>query len=404
MTNEIQLTEEEKAWVMSPECPDPRLAQNLKLLTNQCRPYWAAGRAAPAPFMNNLLGGVRRLRRLMAEAKGETIEYKNSLGIVTDDDDPLKNRTLVTVYGDVKLGKSTDVAKAFARTMRGRDGQMKRGCLFILSDETVIAPYADWYARNEEYAQSQGYLDPRIPESQGGLGKVVIPELQADGITPADNWGMLSEYLQTHAISIGMGWSEYAGVVIDEYGTIMDRIYQQMMRLANDPNSPHFKTDKGKSDGYGPPREILNYIRWITALSLKRTEEVDGVRRVVPPTFMCLVGHPNNPAPDGMTKGTIKMPTVKGSMVMSAASHALLRYFKEPVSVAGNIGAVDPNQPPPEPDLEEGEVLEKDGTVRRIQVQPSRYWDCGIRDYGSARETFPMDLLRLMRETGFMTT
>lgn len=308
----------------------------------------------------------------------------NPLGLSLDDSNPRERVPLIVVYGEPKVGKSTEMAKAFSR------------CLWITSDETVLRPYASWYASNEAEARSKGMKDPRIPYGQGGMARKTLPEFQDDGRSLFDNWKTMNVILNRYLDSVEKGNCPFDGLVIDEFSTIAARVWQNMRAAAEDPKDSRFKTKYGKPDHYGPPREIIEWCNWVCAIP--RAKPGRGAK------MLGLICHPEDPQPNDGVKGGPKLPTVKSRRTVCARADAILRIFVEKLTLPDSpddIGLDEGTSAAPQLDVEDGEYVSAEGLVRRIQTEINPLWEGGFRDFG-VKPKVKLDLRDLLEGAGFV--
>jgi hypothetical protein len=313
---------------------------------------------------------------------------ENPLGIALDDENPRERVPLIVLYGEPKIGKSTEFAKAFSR------------CLWLTSDETVLRGYASWYALNEDEARGKGMLDPRVPYTQGGMAKKTLPATEADGITPFNTWGTVKTIIDRYLKAVAENTCPFDGLVIDEWTTIADRIYQNMMAACEDKGDSRFKTKHNKPDRFGPPREIIAFTNWICS--------VPRAKPGCPAKLLGLICHPEDPQVTDGVKGGPKCPTAKSRRVVCARADAILRIYVERLEdedggadALGFDGGDDILADAPKDNgAFLGEYVSAEGLVRRIQTELSPIWEAGIRDF-EPNPVVKLDLRELLESCGF---
>ncbi len=313
----------------------------------------------------------------------------NPLAIAFDEPNLRERVPLLVVYGNPKLGKSTEVAKAFSRA------------LWITSEESVLRAYASWYRLYSAEARSLNMADPNLAYEQGGMARKTIPEHRADGITPFDTWGTINIVINRYLASVATGNCPFGGLVLDEFTALSQRVYGDMMRACLDRQNPLFKTKTGSPDRFGPPRAIIEWCGWICSIPRKKP----GVDATKPCTLVC---HPEDPVPDDDLKGGPKLPTKKSRRLVCAKADAILRVYSEKIGAAANGEDVlgFENKPegldltPPEPLIEEGEYVSDAGIVRRFQTEEDQNWEAGFRDF-AVRPRMKLDLREMLAGVGF---
>lgn len=293
----------------------------------------------------------------------------NPLGLMLDTDNPETKLALIVLYGDVKLGKSTTMAKRFS------------DCLWLCAEPGILAFYTTWFKQNEAEAKAMGCRDPRLSWEAGGMARKTLPEYQADGVTPFPTYETLTTILQRYAASVKNGTCPYAGVVLDEYNVFADRVYNDMLRYCNDPKDKRFKTKMGnKPDRYGPPREIIRWANWVCSLA-----RLQGGQKK-----LGLVCHPLDPNLDEGMKGGPKGPTLKSRKAVLKSADAIIRVYLEKVKASedeiDDLGLTDTEKDkamvdttPPE---FEGEEVSDAGYAVRMQLETDDLWEAGVRKYG----------------------
>lgn len=398
---------EELAWIQ--QSPDPTAAQ--------LRQRMAEAQMGVPHAMHMVATLLQELRAQAARARGEDVGFIDPLGDFDQvQGNPLEDRKLIVVYGDGETGKSTSVGRAFYRNNIPKPaheggGVYPLGTALVSSDDTVISPYADWFYRNPEEAASLGNMAP-VPPSQGGIRRTNFPEKDTDGRTPFNVYNALYNYVRriTDA-QARMGTDfPYAGVVFDEFGTLMDRSLANLMAIANDPDTTMFKSDKGKPNPGACYGAILELLRTVCSLARRRPDPRDpSGRATVPGLYTVLVCHPVSKG-EKHDLGRAKMPSASAAQWLFNSSDIMVRCYKEKLRLAEDAGIPKLGQKADAPVISQEEVLrsqlltptekwDDQFMVRRIQASSDDVWAAKVRGW-DAPLRYPLDLLALLRERG----
>lgn len=399
---------EELQWIQTAN--DPRAAQ--------LRQYMQEAQMGVGSAMYMVGTILQELRSEAARARGEDVGIIDPLG---DFDqvlsNPLEDRKLIVVYGDGETGKSTAVGRAFYRNNIPRPateggGVYPMGTALVSSDDTVISPYADWFQQNPAEAAANGNMAP-IPAAQGGIRRTNYPEKDTDGRTAFNVFAALYQYVRriTDA-QARLGYQfPYAGVVFDEFGTLMDRSLSNLLAIANDPDNPMFKSDKGKPNPGACYGAILELLRTVCSLSRRRPSPLDPTGRItVPPLYTVLVCHPV-PKGEKHDLGRAKMPSASAAQWLFNTSDIMVRCYKQKLRLAEDSGIPTLGKKANDhPVVSQDEILrsqlltptekwDDQFMVRRIQASSDDTWAAKVRGW-DAPLRYPLDLLALLRERG----
>lgn len=309
----------------------------------------------------------------------------NPLGLVLDTDDPSKKKSLVVVYGEPKIGKTTEVAKVISNA------------LWLCAEPAILAPYASWFEQNTVEAKAKGMRDPRLPWEAGGMARKTLPEYQPDGVTPYPTYDTLTTILQRYVALVNSGSCPYSGVVLDEYNVLASRVWNDMLRICVDPKDRRFKTKLGnKPDKFAPPREIINWVNWVASIA----RAGNGTKK------MFMVCHPVDPNIEDGVKGGPAGPTAKSRHALLKSADAIIRFYKEKVQASEGevddlgLGGDEAKSTVETPPQFEGEFIDEAGFARRMQTEADDLWEAGIRVFGAHPRT-KLDLRELLIQAGF---
>lgn len=310
----------------------------------------------------------------------------NPLGLSLDDDNPLDKNSIIVIYGETKVGKTTEMAKVLSHA------------LWVCAEPAILAPFADWYALNEKEARAAGMRDPRLKWAQGGMARKTLPEYQADGKTPFPTYDTINVILHRYVQAVNAGTSPFSGLVLDEYNVLAGRVWNDMLRICVDRGDPRFKTKNKAPDRYGPPREIINWVNWLCSIG----RAGGGSKK------LGLVCHPVDPDKEDDIKGGPAGPTQKSRRALTKSADAIIRIYKEKVRTTDDevdalgLGTDDEKErtEAEKSPAFEGEIVDDEGYTRRLQTSASDLWEAGIRSFRSPGRA-KLDVRGLLLDAGF---
>lgn len=318
-----------------------------------------------------------------------TGQSSNPLGLVLDTDIPSEKKSIIVVYGETKVGKTTEIAKILS------------SALWICAEPAILAPYQDWYELNTAEARAAGMRDPRLPWEAGGMARKTLPEYQPDGVTPFPTYDTLTLILKRYVAAVNAGTCPYSGIVLDEYNVLANRVWNDMLRICVNMGDPRFKARVSKKpDKYAPPREIINWVNWVCSIG----RAGGGLKK------FAAVCHPVEPKPEDGLKGGPAGPTAKSRYALLKSADAIIRFYKEKVrtsedevddlGLGGDDGAAKKKIEQAALPQFAGEEIDDEGYTRRLQTEASDLWEAGIRSFkvpGRAK----LDLRGLLLDAGF---
>lgn len=240
------------------------------------------------------------------------------IGLPIDKTDVLTLPPSVVLYGPPGIGKTTEMARAFQRT------------LYVQSSPSILHAYAVWAKDHPEE-------------------KLLVPErMTLDERTCAQHYNNsvltgLVTVLQKYIASCDSGTCPYEGIVFDEWNTLAERIFAE---LKADPHG-RFRGRNGNPNIFAVFDAFKAIHRQVLMLGRRTRRMVGFVAHHQPPK----IDEDENSPTKGLIKhlGGPKMPMGLSDQVIEICADAdvvLQLAVKEPTA-GGLVLTPDPNAPPP---------------------------------------------------------